>query len=171
MISRSVRYGTLFRIAVHEAQSLPDSAMSTLRMPLSRPIQGRKKLFDPKAFLSQPGIGRTVHQYTPKQAIFSQGEASDAVFYIQTGKAKLSVVSKQGKEATIALLDRADFLGEGCIASDQSVRMDTATAITRCSLLRIEKKQLLRTLHAEHEFSDLFVVYVVRRHNRTQADL
>jgi len=145
--------------------------MSPLRPPLSHPAPGSKKRFDPKAFLNQPGIGRTVHQYIPRQVIFSQGDPSDAVFYIQTGKVKLSVVSKQGKEATIALLDRGDFLGEDCIASDQSVRINTASAITRCSLLRIEKRQLLRTLHVEHEFSDLFVAYVVRRHNRTQADL
>jgi CRP-like cAMP-binding protein len=84
---------------------------------------------------------------------------------------RLSVVSKQGREATIGLLDRGDFLGEGCIASDQPVRLATATAMTRCSVLRIERSQLLRTLHAEHEFSDLFVGYVIERHNRTQADL
>lgn len=81
------------------------------------------------------------------------------------------MVSNQGKEATIALLERGDFLGEGCIASDQPVRLTTATAITRCSVLRIEKNQLLRTLHAEHGLSDLFVAYLVERHNRTQADL
>jgi CRP/FNR family transcriptional regulator, cyclic AMP receptor protein len=129
------------------------------------------KPFDSKAFLAQAGIGRTVHHYSPKQAIFSQGEPANAVFYIQEGRVRLSVVSKQGKEATIGLLDRGDFLGEGCIASDQPTRLTTATAITRCSVLRIEKKQLLRTLHAEHGFSDLFVAYVVERHNRTQADL
>jgi len=145
-------------------------------MPTPRPApprrgQKRNGLFDPKAFLGQPGIGRTVHQYAPKQAIFSQGERSDAVFYIQAGRVRLSVVSKEGKEATIALLDRGDFLGEGCIASDQPVRLETATAITRCSVLKIEKNQLLRTLHAEHEFSDLFVAYIIERHNRTQADL
>jgi CRP-like cAMP-binding protein len=145
--------------------------MPALRTAPSRQVQRREKLFDPKAFLGQSGIGRTLHQYTPKQAIFSQGEPSDAVFYIQAGRVRLSVVSKQGKEATIALFDRGDFLGEGCIASDQSVRMETAIAITRCSLLRIEKNQLLHTLHAEHEFSDLFVAYVIQRHNRMQADL
>ena len=137
------------------------------RSRASKPI----KPFDSKDFLAQGGVGRTVHHYSPKQAIFSQGEPADAVFYIQDGKVRLSVVSKQGKEATIALLDRGDFLGEGCIASDQPTRLTTATAITRCSVLRIEKKQLLRTLHAEHGFSDLFVAYVIERHNRTQADL
>jgi CRP/FNR family cyclic AMP-dependent transcriptional regulator len=129
------------------------------------------RFFDSKAFLAQAGVGRTVLRYSPKQAIFSQGERADAVFYLQEGKVKVSVVSKQGKEATIALLDRGDFLGEGCIASDQPARLETATTITRCSVLRIEKGELLRTLHAEHEFSDLFVAYVVERHNRTQADL
>jgi CRP/FNR family cyclic AMP-dependent transcriptional regulator len=145
--------------------------MPAPRTAPSRPSQRGVKFFDAKAFLSQSGIGRTLHEYTAKQAIFSQGDRSDAVFYVQTGKVKLSVVSSQGKEATIALLDRGDFLGESCIASGQSVRMETATAITRCSLLRIKKTQLLRTLHAEHEFSDLFVAYVIQRHNRMQADL
>jgi|SRR5580704_934604 CRP/FNR family cyclic AMP-dependent transcriptional regulator len=139
----------------------------------ARPRRARKPnaLFDPKAFLAQPGVGRTLQQYCPKEAIFSQGERSDAVFYLQEGKVRLSVVSKQGKEATIALLDRGDFLGEGCIASDQPVRLATATAITNCSVLRIEKNQLQYTLHAERAFSDLFVAYVIARHNRTQADL
>jgi len=129
------------------------------------------KLFDPELFLSNVGAGRTVHHYRPKQAIFSQGEPADAVFYVQEGKVRLSVLSKQGKEATVALLGRGDFLGEGCIASDHSLQLATATAIMECSILRIEKKQMLRTLHAEHKFSDMFIAYVVERHNRTQADL
>jgi CRP-like cAMP-binding protein len=83
----------------------------------------------------------------------------------------LSVLSKQGKEATIALLGPGDFLGEGCIASDQPVCMATATATTECSVLKIEKKEMLRALHEEHRFSDLFVAYMVQRHNHTQADL
>jgi CRP/FNR family transcriptional regulator, cyclic AMP receptor protein len=103
--------------------------------------------------------------------VFSQGQHADTVFYIQKGRVKVSVVSKQGKEATITLLEAGDFLGEGCIAADQPVRLSTATAITRCSLLRIERSAMLRTIHEEHEFSDLFVAYVVDRHNRTQADL
>ena len=127
--------------------------------------------FDPKAFLANVGVGKTVHRYRPRQTIFSQGDRADAVFYIQQGKVKLSVLSKQGKEATIALLGSDDFLGEGCLASDQPLRLATATAITDCSILKIEKKRMLRTLHEEHEFSDLFVSYVVERHNSTQADL
>ncbi|HLW88946.1 MAG TPA: Crp/Fnr family transcriptional regulator [Terriglobales bacterium] len=116
-------------------------------------------------------MGKTVHHFSPKQAIFSQGDRADTVFYIQEGKVRVSVVSKQGKTATIALLGPGDFLGEGCIASDQPLRLTTATAITRCSVLRIEKKEMLRTLHQEHGFSDLFVAYLVERHNRTQEDL
>jgi CRP/FNR family cyclic AMP-dependent transcriptional regulator len=137
--------------------------------PLRRPTH--TKFFDPQAFLAMSGVGRTVHRYRPKQAIFSQAERADAVFYIQEGRVRLSVLSKQGKEATIALLGPGEFLGEGCIASDQPVRLATASAITDCSVMRIERIEMLRTLHAEHGFSDLFVAYVVDRHNRTQADL
>jgi CRP/FNR family cyclic AMP-dependent transcriptional regulator len=147
-------------------------------MPTRRkwPAQQRRtrkqaKAFDPTAFLAHSGVGRTVRHYRPKQSIFSQGERADAVFYIQEGRVRLSVLSKQGKEATIALLGSGDFLGEGCIASDQPVRMATATALTDCSVLKVEKREMLRTLHGEHEFSDMFVAYVVERHNRTQADL
>jgi CRP/FNR family cyclic AMP-dependent transcriptional regulator len=133
--------------------------------------QKQTKPFDAKVFLASVGAGRTVYHYRPKQAIFSQGDPADAVFYIREGKARLSVLSKQGKEATIALLGSGDFLGEGCIASDQSLRLATAAAVTDCSILRIEKSRMLRTLHEEHTFSDMFVAYVVERHNRTQADL
>lgn len=139
----------------------------TRRTPSAKKI----KLFDPSLFLSSAGIGKTLRKYRPNQAIFSQGEPADAVFYLQEGRVRLSVLSKQGKEATIALLGPGDFLGEGCIASDQPVRMATATAITECSALKIQKEEMLRTLHQEHRFSDMFVAYVVQRHNRTQADL
>jgi len=121
--------------------------------------------------LTQAGIGRTVHHYSPKQTIFSQGERAEAVFYIQAGRVRLSVLSDQGREATIALLSSGDFLGQGCIASDQPIRLATATAITDCSALKIKRSEMLRTLHLEHGFSDLFVAYVVERHNRTEADL
>jgi CRP/FNR family transcriptional regulator, cyclic AMP receptor protein len=141
--------------------------LSTQRVRGSRAI----KVFDPKEFLANAGIGRTIHEYRAKQAVFSQGQSSDALYYIQEGKVRLSVVSKQGKEATIALLGPGDFLGEGCIASDQPIRLATATAITNCALLKIDKKEMLRALHAEQLFSDMFVAYMVERHNRTQADL
>ncbi len=136
-----------------------------------RPAQKPSELFDPKAFLASAGAGRSLRHYRPKQAIFSQGERADTVFYIQEGTVRLSVVSTHGKEAIIALLGSGDFLGEGCIASDQPIRISTATAVTKCSVLRIEKREMLRTLHEEHGFSDMFVAYVVGRHNRTQSDL
>ena len=145
---------------------------SLRRSPASRRrAQKQTGPFDPQAFLAKAGIGRTVLKYGPKEIVFSQGERADAVFYIQEGRVRLSVLSKQGKEATIALLGPGDFLGEGCLASDQSVRMATASVITDCSILRIERKEILRTLHSEHGFSDMFVAYLVERHNQTQADL
>ena len=147
--------------------------MVSLRKLHTRKSLARKetKLFDPTVFLATVGLGRTLRRYRTKQAVFSQGDRADAVFYIRQGKVRLSVLSKQGKEATIALLGSGDFLGEGCIASDQPIRLATAIAITECSILKIEKNRMLRTLHEEHGFSDMFVAYVVERHNRTQADL
>jgi CRP/FNR family cyclic AMP-dependent transcriptional regulator len=140
------------------------------------PMQYRRaakptKPFDPKAFLASAGLGKTVHRYGRKEVIFSQGERADAVFYIQEGRVRLSVLSKQGKEATIALFGPGDFLGEGCIASDQPVRMATATAMADCSVLKIERGEMVRTLRDQHGLSDIFVAFMVERHNRTQADL
>jgi CRP/FNR family cyclic AMP-dependent transcriptional regulator len=147
--------------------------MQSPRWSPTRRFRGSRgiKAFDPKEFLANAGIGRTIHNYRAKQAIFSQGQSCDAVYYIQEGKVRLSVLSKQGKEATIALLGPGDFLGEGCIASDQPIRLATASAITNCTLLRINRREMLRALHAEQLFSDMFVAYMVERHNRTQADL
>jgi CRP/FNR family transcriptional regulator, cyclic AMP receptor protein len=142
------------------------------RLPTRKSLAPKQtKIFDPKVFLANVGSGRTFHDYRPKQAIFSQGDPADAVFYIQEGKVRLTVLSKQGKEATIALLGAGDFLGEGCIASDQPLRLATATAITLCSVLKIEKSRMVRTLHEERGFSDMFVGFMIERHNRTQADL
>ena len=146
--------------------------MPSHRKPTTRRhVRKQSRNFDPQAFLASAGIGRTVIHYMPKQAIFSQGEPADTVFYIQEGAVQLSVLSRHGKEATLSLLGPGDFLGEGCLASDQPIRLATATAITNSSILRIEKKRMLRALHEEHKFSDMFVAYVVARHNRTQADL
>jgi CRP/FNR family transcriptional regulator, cyclic AMP receptor protein len=128
-------------------------------------------VFDPVAFLSSAGIGRSLHEFKARQTIFAQGQRADTVFYIQAGTVRLSVLSAHGKVATIALLGNGDFLGEGCIAAEQPFRIATATAATACSVLRIEKSELLRTLHDEQRFSDMFVKYVVGRHNRTQSDL
>lgn len=145
--------------------------MPSLRMLPTRQRRARTELFDPKTFLASAGIGRTVNSCRPKGAIFSQGERADAVFYIQEGRVRLSVLSKHGKEATIGLLGPGDFLGEGCLASTQPIRLATATAITDCSILKITKKEMMRTLHEQHQLSDLFVAYLIERHNHTQADL
>jgi len=132
---------------------------------------GKARTFDPKTFLAQTGLGRTILQYPKNKAIFKQGEPSDAVFYIQTGRAKLTVLSARGKEATIALLGEGDFMGEGCIASDQPLRVASAIAVTDCFVLRIEKDAMLHVLHREHAFFRSFSRILVRRYNQTQEDL
>jgi CRP-like cAMP-binding protein len=131
----------------------------------------KARTFDPKAFLAQTGLGRTIQIYPKNKVIFAQGDLSDAVFYVQAGKVRLTVLSKRGKEATLALLGEGDFIGESCITSDQPRRVASATAITECRVLRIDKRAMIEVLHQEHAFSDLFVAYLVGRYNQTQADL
>lgn len=147
--------------------------MSSRRRLPSRRLSARKlsARFDVEAFLANAGAGKTVQEYVSKARVFSQGEKANSVFYVQKGRVRLSVVSARGKEATIALVGRGNFLGEDCIATDQPLRMMTATASTACSLLKIEKSQMLATLHEEPEFSDVFVVFLIARNSRTQADL
>jgi CRP/FNR family cyclic AMP-dependent transcriptional regulator len=131
----------------------------------------KERTFDPRTFLAQAGSGKTILRYPKSKVIFAQGDPCDAVFYIREGQAKLTVLSKQGKEATIALLGAEDFIGESCITSDRPLRMASAIAITDCSVLRIEKETLLKVLHREHAFSDFFVAYLVSRNNQIQEDL
>jgi CRP/FNR family cyclic AMP-dependent transcriptional regulator len=131
----------------------------------------KPRTFDPKSFLAQAGLGRTILQYPKNKVIFVQGEPSDAVFYIHEGRVKLTVLSTRGKEATVALLGAEDFIGESCITSQQPLRMASATAIADCCVLRIEKEAMLRVLHVEHLFSDLFVAYLISRNNQIQEDL
>jgi len=126
--------------------------------------------FDPKVFLASIGRGRRMLEFDKKQAIFTQGDSANAVFYLQKGRVKLTVVSPRGKEATIAMLAAGDFFGEGCIA-DQPLRMATASAMTDCTVIRIEKKTMMQVLHRQHTFSDLFVAYLVSRNIRFEADL
>ncbi len=111
---------------------------------------GKARTFDPKAFLIQIGLGRTILRFSNHRAIFKQGDLSDAVFYIQKGRVKLAVLSSRGRKATIALLGEGDFIGEGCIASDQPVRVASAIAVAECLVLRIEKHAMLDVLHREH---------------------
>jgi CRP-like cAMP-binding protein len=126
--------------------------------------------FNPKIFLSTIDGGRTISAFSKKQAIFAQGDPSDAVFYIQKGKVKLTVVSNIGKEATIGLLGEGDFFGEGCLTG-QLLRLCSASAMTDCSVMRIEKKSMTAVLHGEHAFSDLFVAYLLTRNMRYEEDL
>jgi CRP/FNR family transcriptional regulator, cyclic AMP receptor protein len=127
-------------------------------------------LFSPENFLAKPGSGTTIVLLRKKDVIFRQGGRTDAVYYIQEGRVKLTVVSKEGKEATIALLGSGDFIGEECIAS-QALRLATATAISECKVLRIELKEMIRVLHQEHSFSEVFISYLLARKSRIQADL
>ncbi len=126
--------------------------------------------FDPQVFLATVGAARTITECPKDYKIFSQGDRSDAVFYIRQGRVKLKVKSKQGKEAVIAILGVGDFLGEGCLIG-QTVCLATATTIAPTTTLRIEKSEMLRVLHEERRFSDFFVPYMVSRNVRTQEDL
>jgi CRP/FNR family cyclic AMP-dependent transcriptional regulator len=130
----------------------------------------KKRDFDPHAFLATIGEGRKIVPVEKKQTIFAQGDAADALFYIQSGKVKLTVVSNNGKEATIGILSERDFFGEGCLAG-QPLRMAAATSMTDCELLRIEKKAMMQALHREHTLSDMFVAYLLTRNIRYEEDL
>lgn len=127
--------------------------------------------FEPAAFLAKTGLGRTIDELKKGQTIFSQGDAANAVFYVQKGRIKLTVISKRGKEATIALLGSGSFLGEECIAVIQPQRMATATALTASTILRIERKEMVRVLHEEKLFSEVFVSHLLARNTRIQEDL
>jgi CRP/FNR family transcriptional regulator, cyclic AMP receptor protein len=136
------------------------------------PVAGAKKnrRFNPRTFLATIGEGRKSLAISNRQEIYRQGDVADAVFYIQKGRVRLSVVSKTGKEATIGMLEEPNFFGEGSLAG-QAVRMGSAVAITDCHLLRIEKKAMMEVLHRERAFSDMFVAYLLARNIRYEEDL
>jgi CRP/FNR family cyclic AMP-dependent transcriptional regulator len=131
----------------------------------------QKRSFDSEAFLREIGVGRTLLQFRKKQSIFSQGDAADAVYFIQEGRVRLSLVSNSGKEATLALMGAGDFLGEECIAASQPRRLTTATAISQSTLLKIKKRTMLRVLKTEHSFSERFVAFLLARNAHFQEDL
>jgi CRP/FNR family cyclic AMP-dependent transcriptional regulator len=130
----------------------------------------RRSNFDAKTFLSTIDGGRKISAFHKKETIFVQGDSSDSVFYINEGKVKLTVVSQTGKEATIGILNEGDFFGEGCLAG-QPVRLCSATAVTDCWVMRIDKKSMMEVLHREQTFSDLFVAYLLTRNIRYEEDL
>lgn len=145
------------------SQRKPDSSRLLRTPKITRP-------FDVHAFLATIGEGRKAMHFPTKQTIFTQGDTTDAVFFLQTGKVRLTVVSKTGKEATIGILSDGSFFGEGALAG-QALRMGSATAMTDCTVLRIEKKAMVDTLHREHTLSDLFTAYLLARNIRYEEDL
>ena len=134
-------------------------------------VELEKPAFDAAAFLMSAGLGRRIVQVEPKQTLFSQGDPADSVFYLQKGRAKITVVSEAGKEATIALLSAGDFVGEGALAAVPGLRLSSATAVTACTALKIMRDEMIRVMHEEHDFSDLFLKFLLDRSMRIQADL
>jgi len=132
--------------------------------------KAKKVPFDPKVFLATVNGGRSISNYREGKTVFSQGKPADAVFYIQKGKVKITVVSEQGKEAVVAVLGPDEFCGEGCL-NGQPVRLATATAMTECEIMRLEKATMIRVLHEEPAFSEMFVTHLLARTLRVEADL
>jgi CRP-like cAMP-binding protein len=134
-------------------------------------VELEKPTFDAAAFLASAGLGRRIVQLAPKQTFFVQGNPADSVFYLQKGRARLTVVSAAGKEATISLLTSGDFVGEEALASAGGLRLATATALSGCVALKIMRVEMIRVMHEEHAFSDLFLRFLLARSMRIQADL
>jgi CRP-like cAMP-binding protein len=130
----------------------------------------RKPPFDPNVFLDTENVGRTISKYRKDQKVFSQGSSADAVFYIQKGKVKITVVSEEAKEAVVAVLGPDEFCGEGCLTG-QPRRMATAVAMTECEIMRLEKAAMIRVLHEEPAFSEMFIAHLLARTIRVEADL
>ena len=129
-----------------------------------------KPPFDPKVFLSKVNGGRAISEYRKDKTIFRQGDPSDAVFYIQSGKVKKTVVSEQGKEAVVAILETGDFFGEGCLAGE-ALRLSTVSALTKCTIARISKADITRVIHEEPAFAELFIAHLLARNGRVEEDL
>jgi CRP-like cAMP-binding protein len=147
------------------------------RSPRSRPIKGNtnrktaeRPLFDPEVFLPTAAVGRDISKYSKKVIIFNQGDEAEAVFYIKKGKVKIVVLSEQGKEAIVALLGADEFLGEGCLIG-QPKRLATASAMTECEIMRVEKTEIQRVIHDEPAFSRMFVAHILERNARVEEDL
>jgi CRP/FNR family transcriptional regulator, cyclic AMP receptor protein len=134
-------------------------------------IQTGRSEFDIAAYLAHAGLGRRIVQLEPRQTLFSQGDLADSIFYLQTGRAKITVVSQTGKEATIAILNPGDFAGEESLTATHGLRLATATAITACSALKIDREEMIRVMHEENVFSDKFLKFLLARSMRNQANL
>jgi CRP/FNR family transcriptional regulator, cyclic AMP receptor protein len=137
---------------------------------VTKRARGRRASFDPKAFLANVGEGKTIAKFRKGAIVFSQGDAADAVFYIQKGRVKLTVISDQGKEAVIAIVGPRHFFGEGCL-NGHAVRIATTTAMDDCVITRITKAAMIATMHDEPRFSELFMAYLLERNGRIEEDL
>ena len=143
---------------------------SRLQTPKPQPKNGAT-VFDPEAFLAKAGLGKQVLNLKKNETAYAQGDAADAIFYVQKGQLRVTVTSANGKEATLALVGAGEFLGEDCMVLAHPLRLATATAMTECALLRISKAEMVRVLHQEHALSDVFVSFLLTRNARVQADL
>src|ERR1700730_12773938 len=132
-------------------------------------VQSNKRV-SPEAIIARLNGGKTAAHYRTDQIVFSQGDPADSVFYVQTGKVKVTVVSKEGKEVVVAILEPGSFCGEGCL-SGHKLRLATVTALTECTLVRMAKASVVRALHDDHQFSELFTAYLMERNIRVQGDL
>src|SRR5580658_5138155 len=176
-MSRSIRRNRLFTIA-HRAGSCyfclivssPGRTVSAKTARSNKKANSENPAFNVKLFLDSAGLGRRVAKFRAKETVFVQGDPATKVIYIQEGGVKLTVVNETGKEAVMRILGPGDFFGEGCLAG-QSTRMATATAITTTTILVIEKREVIRVLHVEHEFSDRFIAYMLARNIRVEEDL
>jgi CRP/FNR family transcriptional regulator, cyclic AMP receptor protein len=140
-----------------------------VRKPAVKPAKA-KAAFDPETFLSKVNGGRTIAEYRKNQIVYRQADPADAVFYMQTGKAKVTVVSEQGKEAVVAVLAAGNFFGEGCLAG-QLLRLATVATLTECAIMRIPKAEIIGTIHTEPAFAELFIAHLLARNGRVEADL
>jgi CRP/FNR family transcriptional regulator, cyclic AMP receptor protein len=134
------------------------------------PRKTKRKSFDSKLFLATVDGGRTLTDYRKDAIVFAQGKPADAVFYIQKGKIKLVVSSKQGRQAVVAIFGAGEFFGEGCLNA-QPLRLATARTITECEIMRVDKAEMIRVLHAEPEFAEMFMAYLLTRNSRVEEDL
>ena len=137
---------------------------------MSKPADPPRESFDPKAFLARVGTGKTILEFPQNQDVFAQGDAADTVFYIQKGRVKLTVLSEQGKEAVVAILEPGQFFGESCL-NGHTLRMSTATSLEDCIITSVTKLAMLATIHDQPKFSELFMAYLLARNSRIEEDL
>jgi CRP/FNR family cyclic AMP-dependent transcriptional regulator len=165
------RHEKTVKSALAPKTDLPAKAALAAKVKAAKATKSRKEDFAPAEFLAKIGAGRTIEEVQKGESIFAQGEVATAVFYVQKGRIRISVMSKAGIEATVALLGTGNFLGEECIAAPKVQRVATATALVTSTILRIERDEMIRVLHEEQAFSEVFVAYLLARNARAQEDL